>query len=266
MPSTTKQSKKKPTNNSRSRFCSFIYVFLIVLAGLASAAMTWWRTEKINVGYCGTGKPHWAGEGLMAGPRCETCPLHATCTYQFEAQCDKDYQLERAWLSFGGWFPLPPRCRATSGKARQISDIAERLAQAVRERQSWWWEPRVEVPVVAVKEEALRDYPLAGDDVHDDIWPAALQEVVHRGDVEICSGQLSSNATLVSTSRTLVCRAHSLMTVKVIWAVLAIFLVLVVILGRFYKQPRPEVEREVEREVEHPRRSSRNVHKPPRKE
>src|SRR5690606_24689987 len=73
----------------------------IVIFTLLGAFAAWWRQEKIEIGYCGVGKPRWSLVDTNAPqwaeviePQCEPCPQHATCYPNFETSCETDFVLK----------------------------------------------------------------------------------------------------------------------------------------------------------------------------
>ncbi len=114
-------------------------IFSALLVGYA----TWYRQEKLMVGYCGIGRtsdalsnvqvPDWASALL---PTCEPCPQHAICYEQLETRCDNDFVLKQHPLSLGGLVPLPPTCEPDGAKVRRVKAVADRAVETLRERKA----------------------------------------------------------------------------------------------------------------------------------
>ncbi|PGH13022.1 hypothetical protein AJ80_06506 [Polytolypa hystricis UAMH7299] len=122
------------------RFASWLVIFTLV-GGFAA----WWRKEKVEIGYCGIGKPHWSLDDTkvpewasILEPQCEPCPQHAFCYSNFEARCEKDFVLQHHPLSLNGLIPLPPSCEADSEKSRRVKSVAQKAIAALRERKAKW--------------------------------------------------------------------------------------------------------------------------------
>ena len=115
----------------------------LVISALLVGYATWYRQEKLLVGYCGIGKvsdslsnvhvPDWA-EFLL--PTCEPCPQHAICYEDLETRCDNDFVLKPHPLSLSGLMPLPPTCEPDGAKVRRIKAVADRAVETLRERKA----------------------------------------------------------------------------------------------------------------------------------
>ena len=116
--------------------------WVIVLALLSGYAL-WFRREKIEIGYCGTGRasytisnyqmPDWTS---FLQPECEPCPQHAFCYEDMEARCEPDFILRPHPLSIGGLIPLPPACEPDGEKAQRVKAVADRAIELLRERKA----------------------------------------------------------------------------------------------------------------------------------
>ena len=122
-----------------------IWVILLTLLG---GYATWYRQEKLAVGYCGVGRdatqiipagvevPDWVK--TLAEPQCELCPQHAYCTENLETHCEADFVLKPHPLSLGGLVPLTPTCEPDGEKVRRVKAVADRAVEELRERRAKW--------------------------------------------------------------------------------------------------------------------------------
>lgn len=132
--------KKKSAQKSRIVPKSAPWVVLMALLG---GYATWWRQEKLAVGYCGIGRPshslsnvqlpEWA-EVLQ--PTCEPCPQHAICFQGMETRCEQDFILQPHPLSLGGLVPVPPSCEPDGEKVRRVKAVADKAIEELRERKA----------------------------------------------------------------------------------------------------------------------------------
>jgi hypothetical protein len=210
----------RPRYNCRINLC--IVLTLTALAGaMLGAVGVWWRTEKINVGYCGVGKSYWAAQSSTVpawlrwavAPQCEACPAHATCAVPFYAHCDEEYHLRESRASLWGLIPRPPRCEATTERTRQISGLARDIAREVHRKLSLWrCEPPTETTFEVIKHAIeLRRSKAEATHIDGDIWPLALEEALQDNDIEICLGDDPVNVTLVATSMNSLCTTRRLL-------------------------------------------------------
>lgn len=116
-------------------------ILLAVLGGLATV----WRQEKLNVGYCGVGRPSTSLGGVeipewarFLQPECEPCPQHAYCFGNLKTMCEPGFILEPHPMSVGGAIPLPPSCEPDGEKARKVKAVADRAVGELRERNAKW--------------------------------------------------------------------------------------------------------------------------------
>ena len=115
----------------------------VVLMTLFAGYAAWWRREKLEIGYCGLGKPSMdlteyqlpAFLGALQ-PQCEPCPQHAYCYADLEARCEPDFVLRPHPLSLGGLVLLPPTCEPDGEKARKVKAVADRAVEELRERRA----------------------------------------------------------------------------------------------------------------------------------
>lgn len=114
-------------------------VLLTLLAGYA----TWYRQEKLLIGYCGVGRPPSAMSSMQLPewatafqPECESCPQHAICYEGMKTQCEDDFVSISHPLSFGGLIPLPPSCEPDGEKVRRVKAVADRAVEELRDRKA----------------------------------------------------------------------------------------------------------------------------------
>lgn len=177
-------------------------VFLTLLGGYA----TWYRQEKLAVGYCGVGRdahqivtanfqlPDWVI--VLAEPQCEPCPQHAYCYEQLKTQCEPDFVLKAHPLSLGGLVPLPPTCEPDGEKVRRVKAVADRAVEELRERRAKWEcgdlvdEQGVPVPTVEIDAEELKREVSKkrrkgmSEAEFEELWAGALGEIEGREEVE----------------------------------------------------------------------------------
>ena len=110
-------------------------VSIAMLLGLATV----WRQEKVEVGYCGVGRPTTELAGVQIPdwaafirPQCEPCPPHAYCGEKLETVCEQDFVRTPHPLALGGVVPLPPSCEPDSAKARKVGAVKERAVEELR--------------------------------------------------------------------------------------------------------------------------------------
>ena len=190
--------KKKRAQKSHTIPRSAPWVILMALLG---GYATWWRQEKLAVGYCGIGRPsqvlsnvqipEWA-EGLQ--PTCEPCPQHAICFQGMETRCEHDFILQPHPLSLGGLVPVPPSCEPDGEKARRVKAVADKAIEELRER-------RAQAECGTLKDSKGKDVPVEIDEAElkkevgkkrrrnmdaaefEDLWKGAIGEIIGREEV-----------------------------------------------------------------------------------
>ncbi|GFF22666.1 inner nuclear membrane protein SRC1 [Aspergillus udagawae] len=178
----------------------------------------WWRKEKIEIGYCGIGKPTWSLAetrvpewASVLEPQCEPCPPHAFCYPNFEASCDHDFILKPHPLSLGGLIPLPPTCEPDSEKARRVKAVADKAIEELRDRRAKFecgerLEDGKEVTSPEMTEPDLKQAIAQkrrrgmSDAEFDELWKGALGEIVAQDEVVTKTTQPSAVLVLTSTS------------------------------------------------------------------
>lgn len=187
--------KRSRKQGSTSLMASWL-VIMMVLGGFGA----WWRKEKIEIGFCGLGKPTWSLTETnvpewanVLEPRCEPCPPHAFCYPDFEARCEHDFILKPHPLSFGGLVPLPPTCEPDSEKARRVKAVADKAVEELRDRRAKWEcghlkddgkDATPEISEPKLKEEVAKKRRKGlSDSEFDDLWKGAIGEVIDKDEV-----------------------------------------------------------------------------------
>ena len=174
---------------------------LVILMALLGGYATWWRQEKLAVGYCGIGTPsnalsnfqipEWA-EVLQ--PTCEPCPQHAICYQGMKTRCEHDFVLQLHPLSLGGLVPLPPSCEPDGEKVRRVKAVADRAVEELRGRKaqaecgtlkdSRGKDVRAEIDEEDLKIEVSKKRRRGMDAAEfEDLWKGALGEIMGREEV-----------------------------------------------------------------------------------
>ena len=190
--------KKRAEPSHRVARSAFWVIATTLLTGYAA----WWRREKIDIGYCGIGKPSTALSSpdmpewiSVFEPQCESCPQHAYCYSPMEARCEPNYVLKNHPLSLGGLIPLAPTCEPDGEKVRKIKSVADKAVEELRERRAQWEcgtltdEEGKEEKAVKIEEPRLKAHVSQkrrkgmADAEFEDLWKGALGEVVGREEV-----------------------------------------------------------------------------------
>ena len=180
-----------------------IWVVLLTLLGGYS---TWYRQEKVAVGYCGVGRdahqiippqvevPDWAR--IIVEPQCEPCPSHAYCSSNLETHCETDFVLKPHPLSLGGLVPLTPTCEPDGEKVRRVQAVADKAVEELRERKAKFEcgdlvdEAGVPESTAEIDEEALKRTVSQkrrkgmGEAEFEELWAGAIGEILARDEVE----------------------------------------------------------------------------------
>jgi len=187
----TRPKKRRPAS-SAARTAPWA-VSIAMLAGLATV----WRQEKVDVGYCGVGRPTTELAGVhvpdwadFIRPQCEPCPPHAFCEEKLETFCERGFVLTPHPLSFGGVVPLAPTCEPDSAKARKVNAVKERAVEALREQNAKYecGEAAKSEMKEAELKQAIGTKKRKGmsNEEFEDLWSSALGEI--RGADEVVSG------------------------------------------------------------------------------
>ena len=190
--------KKKTAQKARTIPKSAPWVVLMALLG---GYATWWRQEKLAVGYCGIGRPsnvlsnaqlHELAEVLQ--PTCEPCPQHAICFQRMETRCEHDFILRLHPLSLGGLVPLPPSCEPDGEKVRRVKAVADKAVEELRER-------KAQAECGTLKDSQGKNVPAKMDEEDlkkavgmkrrrnmdaaefEDLWKGAIGEIIGREEV-----------------------------------------------------------------------------------
>ncbi|EMC95969.1 hypothetical protein BAUCODRAFT_71355 [Baudoinia panamericana UAMH 10762] len=177
-----------------------------MLLGLAAV----WRQEKVEVGYCGVGRPTTELAGVkipewaeFIRPQCEPCPPHAYCGEKLETMCEPDFVLTPHPLSLGGLLPLAPSCEPDSAKARKVSAVKERAVEELRERNAKYECGEAAKPQVRETElkQAISTKKRKGmsNEEFEDLWASAIGEI-RRADEVVSGADGSGHLTLRSHS------------------------------------------------------------------
>lgn len=190
------KAQRRPKKQGSTSLVASWFVILLVLGGFG----VWWRKEKIEIGYCGLGKPTWSlaetrvpDWANVLEPRCEPCPPHAFCYPDFEARCEHDFILKPHPLSMGGLVPLPPTCEPDSEKARRVKAVADKAVEELRDRRAKYecgqlkdngkaaspeiTEPKLKEEVAKKRRKGLSDSEF------DDLWKGAIGEIIDKEEV-----------------------------------------------------------------------------------
>lgn len=206
--------KKKPTSTAVKS------APVVVLTTVLAAIGAWYRKEKVEVGYCGVGKPSWslADNPQIPGwvhetlqPQCEPCPQHAYCYPGMEVACETNYVLQPHPLSLGGAVPLPPTCEPDGEKVKRIKAVADKAIEELRDRRAIYecgdefkptaaessapvdvktvvkgGEMKLEIAEEDLKKEVgkQRRKGMSGEEF-EDLWQSALGDIMERDEVEV---------------------------------------------------------------------------------
>ncbi|KAL2870954.1 putative sister chromatid separation protein (Src1) [Aspergillus lucknowensis] len=190
----------------------------LIIFSLFAGFGAWWRKEKIEIGFCGIGKPTWSLAetkvpewASVLEPQCEPCPAHAFCYPNFEARCEHDFILTSHPLSVGGLIPLAPTCEPDSEKARRVKAVADKAVEALRDRRAKWECGQLsesgkasagpDITETDLKEEVGKKRRRGMSDTEfDELWKGALGEIIAKEEVVAKTNPSSSVLTLTSTS------------------------------------------------------------------
>ncbi|OJD10569.1 hypothetical protein ACJ73_09754, partial [Blastomyces percursus] len=191
----------------------------MVIISLLGGFGVWWRKEKIEIGYCGVGKPHWSLADTkvpewaeILEPKCEPCPPHAFCYPEFDVRCEQDFVLKPHPLSLGGLVPLPPTCEPDGEKVRRVKSVADRAIDALRERRAKWecGEPNkadgTEVLSPGMTASELKDElnkkkrKGMSEEEFEELWRGAIGEITSHDEIVTSPQSPSDSVTYTSTS------------------------------------------------------------------
>lgn len=173
-------------------------VLLLLLSGFGA----WWRQEKVEIGFCGVGKPRWSLANTnvpewadIIEPQCEPCPPHAYCYDNFEVQCESDFVLKHHPLSLNGLVPIPPECEPDNEKSSRILAVANKAVEQLREQRAKYecgdgaeaktpFVPEPELKEAVVNRRRVK----MSDTEFDDLWASAIGELVSREEITTSEG------------------------------------------------------------------------------
>jgi len=177
-------------------------VLLTLLGGYA----TWYRQEKLAVGYCGVGRdahqivptnvqvPDWFR--VLVEPECEPCPQHAYCSGDLETYCESDFILKPHPLSLGGLVPFTPTCEPDGEKVRRVKVVADRAIEELRERRAKFEcgelvdeagvsEPSLSIDADDLKKEVSKKRRKGmSESEFEELWAGAIGEIIGREEVQ----------------------------------------------------------------------------------
>jgi hypothetical protein len=177
---------------------------MVVLAVFFSLFGLYWRNEKFEIGFCGTGKPRWSLADTnvpewanVLEPQCEPCPPHAFCFERLKIECEKDFVEQYHPLSLNGLLPIPPQCEVDNEKTDRIIAVANRAVQELRQQRAKYecgdgaeaktpfiTEPELKKAVSHKRGPRVK----MSDSEFDDLWASALGELVAREEVATSGG------------------------------------------------------------------------------
>ncbi|KAI9745346.1 MAG: inner nuclear membrane protein enriched at telomere/subtelomere region [Claussenomyces sp. TS43310] len=213
---------RRPKRNPSNRMSASGPIWVVLLTLLGGYA-TWYRQEKLAVGYCGVGRPahqlvsanaalpDWAV--VLAEPQCEPCPQHAYCYEQLKTTCETDFVEKPHPLSLGGLVPLPPTCEPDGEKVRRVKAVADRAVEQLRDRRAKWEcgdltdsagapVPTVEIDAEALKKEVSQKRRKGMTEAEfEELWHGAIGEITGRE--EVTSGVDGNTKALLLTSTSL---------------------------------------------------------------
>lgn len=177
-----RRQTQRPSAVAKQGISVVSFVVLLILAAV-------WRQEKLEVGYCGVGRPsldiggveipEWA-EPIR--PHCEPCPPHAFCGEKLLTECESGFVLANHPLSLNGLIPLPPTCEPDSARARKVNAVKERAVEELREQSAKY--ECGEAPSAEIKETELKRAIATKrrkgmtNEEFEDLWSSAIGEIV----------------------------------------------------------------------------------------
>ncbi|KAL9065988.1 MAG: hypothetical protein Q9157_007292 [Trypethelium eluteriae] len=180
---------------------------MVSLAAITGFGLVW-RQEKIEVGYCGIGRPptteirgvdipEWAS---LLQPQCEPCPPHAFCSQDLVTSCENDFVLQPHPLSLGGLVPLPPSCEPDGEKAKRVQLVVDKAVQELRERNAKFEcgelvdettgkqanGPELEETALKAEVSSMKKKSMNQEEF-EDLWRSALPEIMSLDEIVVGS-------------------------------------------------------------------------------
>jgi Man1-Src1p-C-terminal domain/HeH/LEM domain len=178
---------------------------MVVLTAVASGIFYVWREEKLDVGYCGVGRPATSLGGVELPeqfqfllPQCEPCPQHAYCYPKLRTECEPGFIVVPHPLTADGLLPLPlvPTCEPDTAKAKKIKHVADRAVEELRIRNAQFECGELKdsegkpASSAEMSEESLRETLLTPrvrksmtQEEFDALWKEAIGEILGREEV-----------------------------------------------------------------------------------
>ncbi|KAI9653818.1 MAG: inner nuclear membrane protein enriched at telomere/subtelomere region [Alyxoria varia] len=191
--------EKHATRKTNSALKTAPWAILVAMLGGVAAV---WRQEKLEVGFCGVGRPSTSLAGVEVPewghdvlPKCEPCPQHAYCYANLEVTCEQDFVLQSHPLSLGGLVPLPPRCEPDGEKVRKVKAVADRAVSELRGRNAKWEcgelkdEQGRKVSKVELAEKELKKQVSSrrkkgmSNNEFEELWQSAIGEILGRDEI-----------------------------------------------------------------------------------
>lgn len=189
-----------PSRISHSR-ASHIVSWVVVFSIFAAFA-SWWRQEKIEIGYCDVGRNHWSLDTTnvpdwvtrLLEPKCEECPQHAVCYANMDISCDPGFVLRQHPLSLYSLIPLSATCEPDGERARRVAAVVNKVLAALREQRAKFEcgeclkdGTRVTAPGLSLDElkatiQRLKRKAIS-DQEFDDLWRGAVDELQKRNEI-----------------------------------------------------------------------------------
>jgi len=189
----------------QARGFSFKGPVLVAVLTFLGVCATWYRQEKLAIGYCDVGRasteiiplPDWIADLAEPLLQCEDCPKHAECFPELRTECFHDFVLQPHPFSLGGLVPLPPTCEPDGEKVRKVKHIADRVVDTLRDQQAHFVcgdlekeaggpEPAAEIDEVDLKKtmDKLRRKGMDAAEF-EELWATAIGDVKGRDEITI---------------------------------------------------------------------------------
>lgn len=190
-----------PSSRSSPARISHIISWVVIFCIFAAFA-SWWRREKIEIGYCDTGRNHWSLDTTnvpdwvtrLLEPKCEECPQHAVCYSNMDIICDPGFVLRQHPLSLRSLIPLPATCEPDGERARRVAAVVNKALAMLREQRAKFEcgeclkdGTRLTAPGLSLEElktsiQRLKRKAIT-DEEFDDLWVGAVNELQKRNEI-----------------------------------------------------------------------------------